>query len=262
MVLSFWAGGCWLVEHRGTLENGELLGYRDFQILHQFGHSLKEISRILGIMYRQAQYADSCEWVTPKKRLVDEIELFIVSSQVGRLLPYHELAQSWVQSGRDRKQWVTCKYDEKLHSIYVIIRHQRKHGWMFWDSFHSNVKGSSLFWEKEWGTITGEAYAARILPIMESYIWHYYGGTLIFMQDNAPAHKYYLTMQELEHAKIMKDYIELKTGPNGNLSYLALRAFVQKAWEIVPSQLFENLIQSMPARMQAVIDAQDGHTKY
>ncbi|KAF2272522.1 uncharacterized protein EI97DRAFT_208095 [Westerdykella ornata] len=29
------------------------------QTLHQFGHSLKEISRVLGITYRQAQYAHS-----------------------------------------------------------------------------------------------------------------------------------------------------------------------------------------------------------
>lgn len=61
----------------------------------------------------------------------------------------------------------------------------------------------------------------------------------------------------------MKDYIEQKTGPNANLSYTDLRAIVQEAWEtVVTPERLENLLQSMPARMAAVIAADGGHTKY
>jgi hypothetical protein len=60
----------------------------------------------------------------------------------------------------------------------------------------------------------------------------------------------------------MKDYIENKAGVNANLRYPALRALVKEAWEAVLQSLFDELIDSMPARMQAVIDAKGYHTKY
>jgi hypothetical protein len=104
-----------------------------------------------------------------------------------------------------------------------------------------------------------------------------------FMQDNAPSYKDRLTREQLKHFGIvtilwpafspdlnpietvwnwMKDWIKAQSGVNANLRYLELRALVKQAWEAVPQSLLDELIDSMPKRMQAVIDAKGGHTKY
>jgi hypothetical protein len=71
------------------------------QTLANFGISLKDIESALQITYRQACYAASAPQVTPKKRAerpptvsegdVDEIEIFVVGSQTGRLMSYAQL---------------------------------------------------------------------------------------------------------------------------------------------------------------------------
>jgi transposase len=61
--------------------------------------------------------------------------------------------ETWVIAGNHRKTYVTRKKDESLDPSCVEERHQRPSGWMFWGSFHSNVKGPSIFWEKDWGSI-------------------------------------------------------------------------------------------------------------
>jgi hypothetical protein len=60
----------------------------------------------------------------------------------------------------------------------------------------------------------------------------------------------------------MKDYIKAKVGANANIRYPRLRALVKEAWDAVPQSLFDELIDSMPARVQAVIGAKGYHTKY
>jgi hypothetical protein len=42
----------------------------------------------------------------------------------------------------------------------------------------------------------------------------------------------------------------------------AVRGAVSQAWEAVPEYILENLIKEMPARCQAVIDANGMHTPY
>lgn len=62
----------------------------------------------------------------------------------------------------------------------------------------------------------------------------------------------------------MKDYIALHHPglPRGKQrSYEALRGIVQEAWDSIPLDLLERLIDSMPDRCQAVTEAQGSHTK-
>src|SRR5699024_2536841 len=55
----------------------------------------------------------------------------------------------------------------------------------------------------------------------------------------------------------------VKTHPEDHqLSYDALREVVRTAWEAVPESFLSDLIESMQARCQAVIEADGGHTKY
>lgn len=44
-------------------------------------------------------------------------------------------------------------------------------------------------------------------------------------------------------------------------TYLELRKIVQEAWDRLDPELFREVIESMPARCQAVIDVEGRHTK-
>ncbi len=58
----------------------------------------------------------------------------------------------------------------------------------------------------------------------------------------------------------MKNYLQ-KHYPE-KMSYAKLREAVRAAWEAVPDSFLNKLIASMPARCQAVIDAEGRFTKY
>ena len=153
---------------------------------------------------------------------------------------------------------------------------------MFWACFHGTTKGSSVFWEKEWGSISEKIYRARIVPILDGWIRMHTDQGLTFMQDSAPSHTARGTIQDLQEQGIicsqwpsyspdlnsiehvwnkMKDWIqdrwedELRT-------YNELRAAIQAVWEAIEESYLEELLSTMQARCQAVIDANGMHTQW
>jgi hypothetical protein len=189
--------------------------------------------------------------------------------------------ESWITGGHHRKVYVTRRQGEELDPTCIIEKHRKRSGWMFWGCFHGETKGPGIFWEKEWGTIRTESYCEHIVPIIQGWITLNPG--LLFMQDGAPGHAAQSTLDELRVRGIrfiywppyspdlnpieavwnwMKSYIEDKWGPDTRLSYDQLRAAVKEAWDAVPVEFLRELINSMPARCQAVIDAEGGYTKY
>jgi transposase len=61
----------------------------------------------------------------------------------------------------------------------------------------------------------------------------------------------------------MKDWIQEKYPDEDHQpSYDALRQMVRAAWDAIPEGFLRDLAESMPARCQAVINAEGGHTKY
>lgn len=60
----------------------------------------------------------------------------------------------------------------------------------------------------------------------------------------------------------MKDWIQEKYPEDQQLSYDQLRAIVRAAWDAIPGDFLNDLINSMQARCQAVIEAGGGHTPY
>ena len=145
---------------------------------------------------------------------------------------------------------------------------------MFWGSFHGDTKGPCLFWEKEWGSINSQSYCERIAPIIDGYMRlmknsNYY---LQLMQDGAPGHASSETTRELHSRHIlpiswppfspdlnstemvwnwMKDWIQSKFPEDKELSYDQLRQVVRAAWDAIPEEFFEGLIQSMQTRCQS-----------
>ncbi len=103
------------------------------------------------------------------------------------------------------------------------------------------------------------------------------------MQDSAPAHAAKGTIEDLRQRGIfcmqwpsyspdlnpiemvwnwMKDWIQANYDENDLRSYPTLRTAITEAWEAVPESYLEALLQEMPIRCQAVIEANGMHTRY
>ena len=161
---------------------------------------------------------------------------------------------------------------------------------MFWGSFSGNEKGPCLFWYKSWGNLTSQSYCARALPLInhEIQVKPY----LILMQDNAPCHKAQNTVTELDRLGIssihwpasspvlnpieslwnaMKDYIAMKCredisesrhGRRRQFPLSRLIEMTREAWESIKPEELSRLIESMPRRCEAVINAGGDHISY
>jgi hypothetical protein len=156
--------------------------------------------------------------------------------------------------------------------------------------FITILKGQAFFGEKYWGTISGPTYREHTVPVVAQYLADLGGligeqGELLFIQDGAPGH----TAKEIKELlknfaiyvipwppyspdlnpietlwKHMKEYLTAKYRGYQFETYEVSRAKIQEeAWdEVVTSGLLQELIESMPMRMEAVIAANGKFTKY
>ncbi|KAF6819694.1 hypothetical protein CMUS01_11672 [Colletotrichum musicola] len=194
--------------------------------------------------------------------------------------------ETWITGGCHRKQYISRRRGEEWDPTCIIEKHQRRRGWMFWGCFSGGQKGPGILWEKEWGTITADTYQQRIVPLIDGWIRlcsMETGGRLLLMQDGAPSHSATATLQDLNERGVtvldwppyspdlnpiemcwnwMKDFVEDKYGLTEKPTYDQLRQWVYEAWEALPVDFLDELLASMPARCQAVIDAEGMHTRY
>jgi hypothetical protein len=189
--------------------------------------------------------------------------------------------ESWINDTHHRRTWVTRNLSEAYDPTCVIPKVSKKPGWMFWGSFHGSIKGPGLFWEKEWGTINEVSYSEHVVPIVASYIQSHPG--LIFQQDNASGHRARSVREKFQELgvpiiiwpayspdlspiealwNLMKDWIEATYGDLEKYSLKKLRQIVAESWDNITSEQLDELIDTMPARCQAVIDAGGLCTKW
>ncbi|KAL1961378.1 hypothetical protein VTO42DRAFT_106 [Malbranchea cinnamomea] len=278
---------------------------RDILLLRGLGWTYEQITNHLkDVTYRGVQYTCQTNQATPRKppgrpsqlteAQVDEIEEFVTASATNRRMPYKTLVrvldldwdkilwtgETWINSAKHKKIWVTRRAGEELDPTCVVEKTQRKTGWMFWGSISGHEKGPCLFWDKEWGTITGESYSQRIVPIIHG--WMRLRPELQLMQDGAPGHRDKKTLADLAEHGIhpihwppyspdlspmetiwdkMKDWIQGHY-PQENLTYDQLRDAVQKAWDSVSQNDVQQLVSQMQERCQAVLDAHGQYTKF
>jgi transposase len=191
--------------------------------------------------------------------------------------------ETWITGGRHTRTWVTRRPGEELDPTCIVEKVSKKKGWMFWGCFHGRTQGPGIFWEKDWGTINKESYCDHTVPVIHGYLemMRRQQVYLQFMQDGAPGHNAEYTYTELAERgiypifwpayspdlnpieyvwNIMKNYLQDEYPEN--MTYNALRLAVNDAWNRIGSDTFNELIESMHDRCQAVIDAEGRHTKY
>ena len=153
---------------------------------------------------------------------------------------------------------------------------------MFWGCFSSGLGlGPGLFWEKAWGTINQESYVEHTVP--EILLWIKYHPELQLMQDNASAHKATYTREILRKLgvslifwpafspdlnpieslwDIIKNWITYHYIMEDLKNPKTLRKALNEAWAAIERNQLDYLVDSMPARCEAVITANGGPTKY
>ncbi|EED14254.1 conserved hypothetical protein [Talaromyces stipitatus ATCC 10500] len=182
------------------------------QTLREAGFTYEQIAKQLNITQNKVQYACQSSQVTPKKARgaapklsesqMDEIIEWISSSKRNRRMPYPKVIKALnlnVTSGSHTRIYVTRKARKELDDTCVRSKISRRRGWMFWSSFHRNMKDPCLFWEKEWSSINAERYCERTVPLINGYLrlMRQEGLYLQLMQDGAPGHSSSFTKEEL-----------------------------------------------------------------
>lgn len=157
---------------------------------------------------------------------------------------------------------------------------------MVWGAI-SGISGKHtlFFWDKSWGKINAINYTDRILishlvPIYEQHLQSF-GHPICVMEDKAPPHAARHTKAaQVQHNISSLDWPASSPDLNpieevwrrmkGHIYRMEERpttvpgmtAAVQEAWEFIPDLEIRHLVDSMPERVQAVIEAQGGHTRF
>lgn len=182
--------------------------------------------------------------------------------------------------------------EEEYEESCLVPKFKKLAGLMIWSSFIGTTKGPLVFWDKNaWGKITALSYSTHIVP----YLYHFWQSHSLsptgqffpaaFMEDSAPGHRAKLTTQYRECMgiqpykvpwpasspdlnpieaiwRIMKDRL-FATNQNGQPQTIeATRELIVKIWDEISEDELLRLVESLPDRVEAVIAAGGGHTKY
>lgn len=131
------------------------------------------------------------------------------------------------------------------------------------------------------GTMTGQMYRDTIINNIVEPFHGAIGDNFRFLDDNARAHRANIVLQRLdqhgiqvlplpprspdlnpvEHAWDMLQRVLEQQSPAPNMLH-DLGRLLPELWQMLPVENLNNLVQSMPRRVEAVIQARGGHTLY
>ena len=157
---------------------------------------------------------------------------------------------------------------------------------MIWGCFAGGIKGPLVFCDevKEKERINSDTY----ITILKTYLLPYQhavreltGGSVVYQQDNAPIHTSRATKEWLRTNKIstidwpanspdlnpieniwklLKDNIQKREDFPRTVNKLKIA--LREEWENLDRSVFEEVVTSMPRRIDAVLRANGGPTKY
>ncbi|CAB5373046.1 unnamed protein product [Rhizophagus irregularis] len=170
---------------------------------------------------------------------------------------------------------------EEFHEDCIASTVQKSFGRMFWGCFSWVGMGPLVpLTGRITGAIHHETLANYAIPTVKSHAKKI-KKKIFFQEDNAPVHtakiaRSFLTSSNIElfpwpaqspDMNLIENiwsYIEVKIRQRDSQpsSVSQLEQWVKEEWDAVPADYYRNLIKSMPRRIQAVIAAKGGPTKY
>lgn len=133
------------------------------------------------------------------------------------------------------------------------------------------------------GRMDGDLYVSILEDDLQGTMQYYSKTThnMIFQQDNDPKHKCHKARKwfndhgievlpwpaqspDLNPIKHLWGHLKKTIGGHEKApaGMLELWERIQKKWEDIPKEVCQNLIESMPRRVEAVLKAKGGYTKY
>ena len=151
---------------------------------------------------------------------------------------------------------------------------------MIWGAITGKEKGPMVVWDKEnWGNIAAKTYIQHIVPTVHKF-WESNEDYLL-MEDGAAAHRAKITLEAYNRLgvtridwpasspdlnpienvwRLLKARLRKRTDWPYTLE--AMEHAIKEEWEALCLEDYLHYIRSMPERVQAVIAAHGGHTKW
>ena len=192
--------------------------------------------------------------------------------------------------GSPDRVFVTRKASAEFNSSCLLPRFKKLDTIHVWGCFFGilRLKGPLIFWDKAimGKRITAQGYCEHTLPHLEEF-WYKQSCTtedyVYILQDGASTHTANYTTQVLKDKglynylfpwvakspdlnliegvwRIIKARINQRS-PRPNRNEL-MGAAIREEWEAINTTELEGLLAGMPNRVQAVLTAHGGHTKY
>lgn len=190
--------------------------------------------------------------------------------------------------GSPGRVFVTRTASEEYHSSCLLPRFAKLETIHVWGCFFGTTKGPLLFWDKTvmGQTITAKGYCEHTVPHLEAFWYQVSRETedyVYILQDGASVHMANYTTKVLQEKglynylfpwiakspdlnliegvwRLIKARIHARIPrPNNNA---LMREAIQEEWDKIDTQDLQLLLSGMPERVQAVLNAHGGHTKY
>jgi transposase len=194
-----------------------------------------------------------------------------------------------IADGQHGAIYVTRRPDEKYNDDCVVPKFkQSKVRVMVWACIMHGRKGPIIILEYPGGRGGGMTAARYIEQVLEG-AWKLFSANVlqetgrrpIFQQDGASAHTAKVTLKwftnnsvtllphppsspDLSPIENLWDILKTRIAARGRVptSQQELEDAVREAWDSITTDEINHFIAQMPDRLQAVINAQGGHTKY